>query len=154
MLRHAALAAALCLAACQPATPPDAARDDRAAERATPVADAASAASLPDAAPPPAAGAEAVAPAPSTEPADGFEGWYFEKGGVAMVQACGQSVPLEVSDAAFLRQLKARMGGRQAPVYVRLAVRPAAGSKLEVAEVRQFGVDEGPAPDCPLVAGS
>ena len=84
---------------------------------------------------------------------DDFTGWYYERGGKALLQACGQPVPLEVSDPAFLRRLGAKLGGATAPVYVRLGVRPVAGSRIEVAEVRQFGVDEGPVADCPLVAG-
>jgi len=91
-----------------------------------------------------------LAPPPSEAPTDAFVGWYFEKGGRGMLVGCGQALPLEVTDAAFLHQLNVRRGGSTAPVYVRLDVRPGAGSKLEVASVQQFGVDEGPAPDCPL----
>jgi hypothetical protein len=89
-------------------------------------------------------------PSPADAPTDEFVGWYFEKAGTGMLVGCGQAMPLEVADPAFLHQLNGRRMGSAAPVYVRLAVRPAGGSKLEVAKIEQFGVDEGPAPDCAL----
>jgi hypothetical protein len=98
----------------------------------------------------PSAPAPSLAPPPSDAPTDEFVGWYFEKGGTGMLVGCGQSMPLEVTDPAFLHQLNARRGGSTAPVYVRLDVRPGSGSRLEVARIQQFGVDEGPAPDCAL----
>jgi len=155
-----AVAVALCLAACQRTAPEP---TDVAAADVSDAADAADASV-------PAAGSQAPVhdPQPATmlsdtppsnlntvneaAPADAFAGWYFEKNGTAMLLACGQSMPLEVSDPAFLRQLKSKSGGPATPVYVQLAVRPVAGAKLEVAEVRVFGVDEGPAPNCAPMA--
>jgi hypothetical protein len=140
--------AACSLAACQRPAP------EPAAEAATAAPGAADAQEAPISAsaisPPAYTATPALAPPPSDAPTDQFVGWYFEKGGAGMLVGCGQFVPLEVVDARFLRQLNSRRGGSTAPVYVRLEVRPGSGSKLEVAKIQQFGVDEGPAPDCAL----
>jgi hypothetical protein len=107
---------------------------------------------VPATAPPPSTypSTPSLAPLSDDAPTDEFVGWYFEKGGAGMLLGCGRAMPLEVADATFLHQLNGRRGGSTAPVYVRLAVRAGAGSKLEVARIEQFGVDEGPAPDCAL----
>jgi hypothetical protein len=142
-LRIAAFAALTLLAACQRAGETDGATADTPTAPTDP--------GVPSYVPP-ADGTTAApvsGPQPSQDPADDFVGWYYEKGGKAFLVACGQSISLPVADAAFLRQLNAKRGGGKAPVYVRLGVRPA-GSALEVAEVTQFGIDEGPAPNCPL----
>lgn len=141
------IAAALCLVGCQPAQAP---------EEALPVTTEAGVA-----APPPmlqdlpaatVASTPASTPLPAVEASDDqFVGWYFERDSVGLLQACGQAAPLQVADPTFLRQLKAKLGGASQPVYVRLRVRLAAGSRLEITEVQQFGVDEIPVQDCVLV---
>jgi hypothetical protein len=151
-------ALALCLAGCQKAAEPadvdaagtadagaDVASDAATRARAAPVAPTKPGewtGTVPDKK---AAAAEVAAD-------DLFVGWYYEQGGAGRLLACGQSVSLQVSDPTFLRNLKARMGGGPEPVYVRLKVRPVAQSQLQVSDVQQFGVDEGPAPNCHLVA--
>ena len=149
--RHAALAALVCLTACQreAAPEPAAAGTDVAASGPAEGSQAPVQEPLPPAlstAPPP------LNPVTAAAPADDFAGWYYEKNGQAMLLACGQSMPLQVSDPAFLRQLRAKRGGADAPIYVQLAVRPSTDAKLEVAEIRLFGVDEGPAPQCAPMA--
>jgi len=148
------LVTACSLAACHPSAPESAVPESSDVTAATRPA-AGSQAPVQD--PQPTPTVSSVPPPPlhavsEAAPADEFAGWYVEKNGTAMLQACGQSMPLEVADPAFLRQLRAKRGGTAAPIYVQLAVRPAAGAKLEVAEVRMFGVDEGPAPNCPSIA--
>lgn len=138
------LASACSLAAC---SRPGAERGNESATEAAPTADTTPA--------PPSASsthvsAPSLAPPLADAPADEFVGWYFEKGGTGLLVGCGQGIPLEVADPAFLHKLNAQRGGATAPVFVRLAVRPGAGSKLDVTKIEQFGVDEGPAPDCAL----
>jgi hypothetical protein len=147
---------ALCLAGCQKAAEPAASDTADAADAAVP-ADATMPA--PAAAAAPAKPGEWSGTIPDTKAAAAevaadelFVGWYYEQGGAGRLLACGQSVSLQVADPTFLRGLKAKMGGGPQPVYVRLKVRPVAQSQLEVSEVQQFGVDEGPAPNCQLVA--
>jgi hypothetical protein len=139
-------ATACSVAACER---PGTGRVTESATDAAPTAD-----TTPEPAPAPASLAHAsvppLAPPLADAPTDEFVGWYFEKGGTSLLMGCGQGIPLEVTDPAFLNKLNAQRGGAKAPVFVRLAVRPGAGSKLEVAKIEQFGVDEGPAPDCAL----
>ena len=144
IIRMAIFAAACGLAACQPA------QQGEAATAVEPQAVEMPAPSPPVDAAPGTYATPSLAPPPSDAPSDEFVGWYYEKGAAGMLVSCGQAVPLQVTDASFLHQLNARRGGSGAPVYVRMEVRPAPGSKLEVAKVLQFGVDEGPAPDCAL----
>lgn len=140
------LVTACCVAGCHRPAP------ERSLASASDAAAAAEAVPVRAPAPAPAtyASTPSLTPPPSDTPTDEFAGWYFEKGGTGMLVGCGQAMPLEVADPAFLHQLNGRRGGATAPVYVRLAVRPAGGSKLEVVKIEQFGVDEGPAPDCAL----
>ena len=148
---------ALSLGACKPAAEP--ASTAASQDEPTPVEQAvanASASAAPAAPTPPGEWSGTV-PDPKASAAavaadDLFIGWYYEQGGQGRLLACGQSVSLQVSDPTFLRGLKAKMGGGSQPVFVRLKVRPAAQSQLEVSDVQQFGVDEGPVPDCELVA--
>lgn len=138
------IAATLCLAACgEP--PPEAVSPRAASETPTPE-------STPEdvsGAAPPMDSAQT-----SAAPDDLFVGWYFEQGGTGRLQACGASTKLQVADATFLRELNGKRGGGTKPVYVRLRVRLAPGSRLEVTEVQQFGVDETPVTDCVLAPGS
>jgi hypothetical protein len=149
---QASLLATIFLAGCQkeetPAT--DATATDEPAG-AVSVASSVPAAPLPPPKPGEWSGTVAEAPAADEASEDLFVGWYFERGGAGRLLACGQSAPLEVADATRLRELKAKRGGGPEPVYVQLKVRLAPGSKLEVTSVQQFGVDEGPTPNCQLV---
>lgn len=144
LLLAMAFAAILCLAACQPAQLPEAAPITTATE---------SEVEVPPRAPEGVHASEPTMPASplavSPEDVD-FVGWYIDQGGGSQLLACGQSVALPVENPAFLRDLKAKLGSGRKPVYVSLRVRLAAGSRLEVTEVRQFGADETPVVDCVL----
>jgi hypothetical protein len=141
------VAVALCVAACQADQP----------EAAAPAATAAAPEVVAyESAPEPVsvsvAGPDASAPMPPASPDDvEFAGWFIDQGGSSQLLACGQSMALPIANPEFLRELKGRLGrSANAPVYVRLRVRLATGSRLEVTEVLQFGVDETPVVDCVL----
>lgn len=140
------IAATLCLAACRPEQPEAAAAPTTSAVLP--------AAGAPEPAPErlPVAEPGASAPMPPATPDDvEFVGWFIEQGGSSQLLACGQSMPLPIENPGFLRELRGKLGrGGNGPVYVRLRVRLATGSRLEVTEVLQFGVDETPVVDCLL----
>jgi hypothetical protein len=100
----------------------------------------------------PVAEPDAPSPMPPASPDDvEFAGWFIDQGGSSQLLACGQSMALPIANPEFLRELKGKLGrSGNAPVYVRLRVRLATGSRLEVSEVLQFGVDETPVVDCVL----
>jgi hypothetical protein len=140
------VAAVLCLAACQ-AEPPSAAAPSQPAAATTQTG-----ASGPAPARLPVVEPAASRPMPPVSPEDvDFAGWFIDRDGSDQLLACGQSVPLPIENPAFLRELRRKLGsGSDKPVYVRLRVRLAAGSRVEVTEVLQFGVDETPVVGCVL----
>lgn len=136
-------AATFCLAGCHPAQPPEVVPATTAFE-----VDAAQAVPEIASAPAPPIASGKVAQASPDD--DDFIGWYFERGGVGQLQACGASVPLQLADSTFLQELKRKLGNGTMPVYVSLRIRLAPESRLEVTEVRQFGSDETPIVGCDL----
>ncbi len=90
--------------------------------------------------PPDAGNATATDQQPDIQ-AQSFAGWYMERAGQGLFQACGQSRQWRVSGSPELRS-KARDFGLEenTPVYVRVTgTQAASGNELAVSQVEQFG---------------
>lgn len=73
-----------------------------------------------------------------------YDGWYMQRAGQGLFQACGEERQLRVTDSADLGERARKFGLQQdTPVYVRVrGTQSVSGDELDVSRVEQFGSDK------------